>query len=209
MPVKKNTTQKKKTPAGSSPARKSIRKSSKKLPKMSKEERASIKKAISSLPSYVIQTADESSWSTAPAVLPKKKVEEKKSIPFFSAPEKKTSSPGYNGSHFEKKKRKILWFGVGSIMLCVVVMWIYTVKIQVSQAKFSLGTEEVLWKSAKEDFDTLVKQPPVLQKPTEVSEEKIKEVLATNVASVLLTTSTSPTSTPESFSTSTTPEVEE
>lgn len=211
MPVKKRVTTKTSSSA-SAPKRKPATKKTatkKKVSKITRQERGAIKKAVSSLPGFIRESTEKNSW--IPPVETRKPVgtsapAKKESPSFFGTTEKKKVHPqSYFDSHFEKKKRKILWFGVGSIMLCVLFMWIYNIKVQVSQAKFSLGTEEVLWNSAKEDFNTLVKQPPIIQKPkvsvSEEETEKIKQVLAENVAAVILASTTSTSSTVETAST--------
>lgn len=208
MPVKKGVTKKPKTPAK--------KRTSKKTPakKISKQERENIKKAVSSLSGFLneqvpVRTEQKEESEQRPASTYHKPVFQKPKPPVA---EPKKPVRAYSPSALERKKRFIVHTVVAVIMIFIASLWVINMRSKFSDAGFKLGSEEQLWETAKDDYNSLVKQPRQLQAQMDdvveqveqaQTEEAIKKILTENL--LLATASTSTTSTPSV--TTSTPEV--
>lgn len=219
MPVKKRVTTKDSSLEKGKKGAKRVKKAATskpkpKISKITKQERENIKQAVSSLPGLIIEHAPfgekTAQWQPTVVEIPKKN-----NFVTPSAQEKPVSTPSPLprawSSPLEQKKRKLLWFLVGTLSVFILTLWIVNVRSQVSDANFNFGSEEMLWQNAKEDFKTFVTPtdfPKLPEKTPELNpteEEKIKQILAENLLllTATSTTSTSKTTTSTNFTTST------
>lgn len=175
--------------------------------KITKAERESIKQAVNSLSGLVIDQAPKMQPIQKPVAAPQQiPVSKPTPAPIYSIPVKKTEPIRYHNSKLEEKKRKVMWFAVGTLMLFIAAFWIVSIQLRVKNSGFHSSADGQLLETAFSDYNKIIKEPreallklkeqtpPAPAEPLSSEQtDRIKEVLAQNLLAMHSSTSTTST----------------